>query len=554
MNTLCFSITDPAQQHERIAQAAQVIRDGGLVAMPTETVYGLGANALDPKAVAGIYEAKGRPSDNPLILHVPDPSWIGRYCRQVPESAYRLAERFWPGPLTMILPRDPIVPDRTTGGLDTVGIRCPNHPVALALIREAGVPIAAPSANRSGRPSCTTAQHVWEDMNGRIDCILDGGPCTVGVESTIIDLTVQPPRLLRPGGLPLEELEVVLGTVELDPAVVRQMGEGEHPRAPGMKYRHYAPVAPVTVVTGTPAKSAQYIRAHLGARCGVVCYDEFLPLFSDATAEGLGSMQNRREQAHRVFDALRAFDATDVTQIYAQCPDATGLGLAVRNRLQKAAGFQMVDADETCQPAEHFLLFGITGPTGAGKTTALLELGKLGVHIIDCDQVYHELLLCRDDLRRELTDRFGSQIYTAEGLDRKALGAVVFRDSAALEDLNRITHKYVEHETDRQIRDAREAGMAGAAIDAILLLEGGLGARCDVTVGILAPVEARVQRLIAREGISEAYARSRIAAQQGDDFYRRRCDYILENNGSQADYANQARTLFRGIMEESNHE
>ena len=554
MNTLCWKIEDPKAQRREIDQAAGIIRAGGLVAIPTETVYGLGADALNPDAVRRIYEAKGRPSDNPLIIHVPSADWLERYCVEVPDSAYRLAKKFWPGPLTMILKRNPIVPDRTTGGLDTVGVRCPNHPVTLALIEAAEVPIAAPSANISGRPSCTTAQHVLEDVGGKIDCILDGGPCAVGVESTIVDLTVDPPRLLRPGGLPLEALEEVLGEVELDEAVTRQMGEGERPRAPGMKYRHYAPAAPVTVVTGTPAKSAQYIRSQLNGDCGVICYDEFLPLFSAVTARPFGSMQNRREQAQRVFDALRSFDATPVKQIFAQCPDTTGLGLAVANRLKKAAGFHTVDADTLpFAEQEHFLLFGITGGTGAGKTTALRELGRLGVHVIDCDQVYHELLLGNDQLRQELSRRFGRGIFSDEGLDRKKLGELVFHDQDAMADLNRITHKYVEEETDRQIRDAREAGMPGAAVDAILLLEGDLGKRCDVTVGILAPVEDRVKRLIAREGITEEYARARIAAQKSDDFYRQNCTYILENDGAQDRYAREARDLFQKILNGGTH-
>lgn len=549
MNTLCWKIENPQTQRREIQEAAEIIRSGGLVAIPTETVYGLGADALNPDAVRRIYEAKGRPSDNPLIIHVPSADWLERYCVEVPDSAYRLAEKFWPGPLTMILKRNPIVPDRTTGGLDTVGVRCPNHPVTLALIEAAGVPIAAPSANLSGRPSCTTAQHVLEDVGGKIDCILDGGPCAVGVESTILDLTVTPPRLLRPGGLPLEALEEVLGKVELDAAVTRQMGEGERPRAPGMKYRHYAPAAPVTVVTGTPAKSAQYIRSQLEEDCGVICYDEFLPLFSGVTARPFGSMQNRREQAQRVFDALRSFDATPVKRIFAQCPDTSGLGLAVANRLKKAAGFHTVDADEMdFTERENFLLFGITGGTGAGKTTALQELGKLGVHVIDCDQVYHELLLGNDQLREELIRRFGREIFSDGGLDRKKLGELVFHDQDAMADLNRITHKYVEAETDRQISDARAAGMPGAAVDAILLLEGDLGKRCDVTVGILAPVEDRVRRLIAREGITEEYARSRIAAQKSDDFYRQNCTFILENNGAQENYARAARGLFQKIL------
>ena len=328
---------------EDIRQAADILRSGGLVGIPTETVYGLGANGLSSEAVKKIFAAKGRPQDNPLILHVPEAAWLERYCRDVPQSAYALAERFWPGPLTMILPRREMVPDATTAGLDTVGVRCPNHPVTLAIIREADVPVAAPSGNTSGRPSPTCAAHMIEDMDGKIDAIVDGGPCGVGVESTIVDLTCTPPRLLRPGGLPLEALEEVLGEVAVDAALLRPLGEGEKPKAPGMKYRHYAPKAPVTVVVGEPAAAADYIASHLGERTGVICFSEWADRFAGCIVEDMGSVSRKDEQARRVFDALRAFDHTDVTEIYAQCPHEDGLGLAVANRLKKAAGFHVVE-------------------------------------------------------------------------------------------------------------------------------------------------------------------------------------------------------------------
>ena len=331
------------EDKESIAQAADILRRGGLLAIPTETVYGLGANGLDETAVLHIFEAKGRPQDNPLILHIPDASWLTRYCEDVPDAAYKLAERFWPGPLTMILKKKPCVPLRTTGGLETVGMRCPDHAVTRAIIEASGVPVAAPSANTSGRPSCTTAEHVREDMWGKIDGIVDGGPCQVGVESTIIDLTVTPPQLLRPGGLPLESLRDALGEVTVDKAVTQKMNDGEKPRAPGMKYRHYAPKAPVTVVTGDPAASAQYIQAHLPEGAGVICFTEYKVLFPGRSIHDLGPAADKEEQARRVFDALREFDHEAVTEIYAQCPDTAGLGLAVANRLKKAAGFHVIE-------------------------------------------------------------------------------------------------------------------------------------------------------------------------------------------------------------------
>ena len=329
-----------------IQTAADLLRAGGLVGIPTETVYGLGANGLDPAAVGRIFQAKGRPQDNPLILHIPGADWLERYCRDIPAAAYELARRFWPGPLTMVLRRRDNVPDQVTAGLDTVGMRCPAHPLCRAVIQAADVPVAAPSGNTSGRPSPTTAAHWLVDMDGRIDAILDGGPCSVGVESTIVDLTCTPPRLLRPGGITLEQLRAALGEVAVDPAVTRLMGAGERPRAPGMKYRHYAPKAPVTVVTGEPERSAAYIAAHAGPGDGVICFEEFLPMYAGGARPvmSLGPAGDKGEQARRVFDALRAFDHTAVSAIWAQCPDSGGIGLAVTNRLNKAAGFHIVEA------------------------------------------------------------------------------------------------------------------------------------------------------------------------------------------------------------------
>ncbi len=340
MNTRIFHAPLTEQQYE---EAAAILRQGGLLGIPTETVYGLGANALDEDACRRIYEAKGRPQDNPLIIHIPGAHWLERYCRNIPPAAYALAEAFWPGPLTMILPKADIVPLRTTGGLDTVGVRCPDHPVTLELIRLADVPVAAPSGNLSGRPSPTSAQHMIEDMQGRIDGIVDGGVCGVGVESTIIDLTCTPPRLLRPGGLPLEALQNILGEVDVDKAVIRKLEDGEKPKAPGMAYRHYAPKAPVTVVSGDPEKSAGYIQTHLTERGGIICFHEYINQFPGHIVHDLGHLTDKAEQARHVFAALRTFDETDVSEIWAQCPDSEGLGLAVENRLKKAAGFHVIE-------------------------------------------------------------------------------------------------------------------------------------------------------------------------------------------------------------------
>ena len=530
----------PENGEDEIREAARILRRGGLLGIPTETVYGLGANALDEEAVGHIFEAKGRPQDNPLILHVPDAGWLERYCREVPEVAYLLAEKFWPGPLTMILPGKDIVPRRTTGGLSTVGVRCPDHAVTRAIIREAGVPVAAPSGNTSGRPSPTSASDMLEDMDGKIDGIVDGGACRVGVESTIIDLTVSPPQLLRPGGLPLEELRQVLGEVTVDKAVTQQVTEGLRPRAPGMKYRHYAPHAPVTVVTGAPHRSAAYIRAVLREGEGVICFEEFRERFAGRVRQCLGSAGDTAQQAHRVFDALRRFDSTEVTHIYAQCPDDSGLGLAVGNRLKKAAGFHIVDADRL--PG---ITIGITGGTGSGKTSALRALCALGGRIIDCDAVYHRELAANARLRRDITRAFGD-VFDGEKLNRQKLGGIVFSDPEALHRLNGIVNIHLLPVIRREAE-----GHLIVGLDAINLLQSGLAALCRETVAVLAPTEQRVRRIMERDGISEDYARLRIGAQQPEEYYRQHCSRILENraDGPEA-FEEQARNFFRELIRE----
>lgn len=533
------------ETEEKIAAAAKILREGGLVGIPTETVYGLGANGLDEQAVGRIFEAKGRPQDNPLILHIPGPQWLPRYCADIPPIAYVLARKFWPGPLTMILKRRPCVPNATTAGLDTVAMRCPDHPVTLAIIREAGVPIAAPSANTSGRPSCTSAADVLADMDGKIEAVVDGSPCTVGVESTILDLTCEPLRLLRPGGLPLEDLEQIIGPVEVDRAVTVPLSAGEQPKAPGMKYRHYAPKAPVTVVTGAAEKSAQEILRRVGPNSGVICFDEFAPLFAAQHVQTLGRSGDKLSQAQRVFDALRAFDDTEVTEIYAQCPDNRGLGLAIGNRLKKAAGFHVVEA------GSEQVVLGLTGGTGAGKTSALRVIEELGGTVIDCDALYHELLETDTELRTAIENAFPG-VFTAEGtLDRQKLGCQVFTDKERMEDLNAIVY--------RVMQPALRARLGGDkplyAVDAINLLEGGLDALCDRTVAVTAPMELRVRRIMARDGIDERYARLRISAQKPDEFYRGKCDCELNNAAETAEeFRREARTFFAQLIEQIKEE
>lgn len=327
---------------QSIARAAEYIRAGEVVGFPTETVYGLGANALCPQAVRRIFAAKGRPADNPLIVHIADLSELDALVLDVPEGARRLMEAYWPGPMTLLLPRRPCVPDVVTAGLPTVGIRLPSHPVARALIAQSGCPIAAPSANRSGRPSPTRAQHVLEDMEGRIPFILDGGPCEVGLESSVIDATGEVPVVLRPGGITPEMVARVAGGVRVDEHVMSPLKEGEVVRSPGMKYRHYAPRAQMEIFQGAPEDVARAICARYDdapEHAAIFALSGHAPLYGARRVFTLGSLA--QDAAGALFDLLREMDARGVERIYAEAVEAEGIGLAVMNRMGRAAGFHI---------------------------------------------------------------------------------------------------------------------------------------------------------------------------------------------------------------------
>lgn len=336
------------KQGSVVAQAAAVLREGGLVAFPTETVYGLGANALDAEAAVKIYAAKGRPSDNPLIVHIAEKSSVYELVKEVPQVGEKLMEAFWPGPLTIVFQKASCIPYTTTGGLDTVGIRFPDHPVALALIQEAGVPVAAPSANASGRPSPTRAEHVWTDMEGRIDWILDGGEVGIGVESTIIDVTGQVPMILRPGFITREMIAQVIGDVEVDPAVTAPAGAGLHPKAPGMKYRHYAPKAPLVIVEGDTDDVVEKINVLTveavtsGKTCGIIATEETKDRYPAGLVKSLGYRSREDSIAHNLYAVLREFDEESVDMIYSEGFSDDHLGCAIMNRLRKAAGHQEI--------------------------------------------------------------------------------------------------------------------------------------------------------------------------------------------------------------------
>ena len=384
-----------------------IMRGGGLVAVPTETVYGLAGNGLDEKAVAEIYEVKGRPEVKPLSLMVHDAASMERYCENVPPQAYTLAKKFWPGPLTIVMKAKPCVPEIVRAGGETVGLRCPDHPLTLELLEKSGVPFAAPSANPSGEPSPKNADSVLKYFDGKIDAVLDGGECGIGCESTLIDLSRTPYRILRQGALPADEI------------------------------------------------------------------------------------------ADALVDSMK--------------------------------------------------IIGITGGTGCGKTTALNELERRGALLIDCDAVYHRMLETDRPMLDEIEKYFPGAVIDGK-LDRKALGAVVFTDEEALRDLNIITHRHINLEIRRILREHAMNGGTLAAIDAIELFSSGLAKRCTATIGVIADREVRIDRIMRRDGISREYAMMRVNAQRPNEYFIQKCSHVLENNGSQEEFIEKCRKTFEEVL------
>lgn len=343
MDTKYINITELNKQIEQIKQAGQVLKEGGLVAFPTETVYGLGGDALNPQSSHKIYAAKGRPSDNPLIVHICKWEDLALIVEDIPEKARALADAFWPGPLTMIFRKSEVVPYETTGGLDTVAVRMPDHPVALALIEAAGGYVAAPSANTSGRPSPTLAKYVMEDMQGRIDMVLDGGDLGIGLESTIVDLTGQVPEILRPGYITKEMLEAQLGEVETDQTILNHETDAK-PKAPGMKYRHYAPKGDMTLVSGEAEDVIRWVNQQVaiaqsqGKTTGVICTEETQTHYRADVVKNAGSRRDEAQIARALYRILRELDEENVDVIFAETFETKGMGQAIMNRLLKAAG------------------------------------------------------------------------------------------------------------------------------------------------------------------------------------------------------------------------
>ena len=366
MRTIIEKMDENRIEEYVIARAGEILKQGGLVAFPTETVYGLGANALDEKAAERTYAAKGRPSDNPLIVHIADADALEAIVKNVPEKAYAVIEKFWPGPLTLIFEKDDKVPYGTTGGLDTVAVRMPVNEIARQLIRAGGGYVSAPSANTSGRPSPTSAQHVAEDLEGKIEMILDGGSVDIGVESTILDMTVEPPMILRPGAITKEMLEEAIGEITIDRALLDDNGD-QAPKAPGMKYRHYAPKAQLILVEGEPEEAVKAIRqiayeqTRLGYQVGIIATNETADSYTTGIVKNIGTRNSEKSIAKNLYRILREFDEEEVSYIYSESFGKDGLGDAIMNRLEKAAGHHTIEAKDITRLQKYRRILFVSG-------------------------------------------------------------------------------------------------------------------------------------------------------------------------------------------------
>ena len=407
METIIKKIDKNNIEGNTIREAGEILKNGGLVAVPTETVYGLGANALDEEAAGKTYAAKGRPSDNPLIVHICDYEDLRRIAVNIPPETDALAAHFWPGPLTMIFQKSDEVPYGTTGGLDTVAVRMPSDPVALALIRAAGGFVSAPSANTSGRPSPTTAGHVIHDLEGKIDMIIDGGAVDIGVESTILDMTVSPPMILRPGAVTAEMFAEVIGPVDIDRTILNAESN-IRPKAPGMKYRHYAPRARMMIVQGDirdeilAIRQLAYAAHRRKKKIGIIATSETLPFYKYGIVKNVGTRENEKTIARNLYRVLREFDQEDVEVIYSESFAMTGIGKAVMNRLEKAAGHQRIDAAEIVKLQQYRRIIFVSGTDSARGPIAA------------------ELLRHQDLLQEYVVDSRGMVVLFPEPVNQKA--------------------------------------------------------------------------------------------------------------------------------------
>lgn len=474
MITRILKIDENQIEENLILQAGEVLREGGLVAFPTETVYGLGANALDEEAAKKTYEAKGRPSDNPLIVHIAETEALDGIVTEVPQKARKIMDAFWPGPLTLIFEKSEAVPNGTTGGLATVAVRMPENEIARQLILAGGGYISAPSANTSGRPSPTTADHVWEDLNGKIDMIIDGGSVDIGVESTILDMTVEPPMILRPGAITKEMFEEVIGEVSVDAAIL-SADSTTAPKAPGMKYRHYAPKAQLTLIEGElpevvkAIRQLAYVMTKQGLKVGIIATSQTQGEYTIGTVKSMGSREHENTIAKNLYKVLREFDEEDVDVIYSEAFEDCGIGTAVMNRLEKAAGHQVIQAsDITKQQKYRRIIFVSTSDNCRGPMAAELlrnqklrqeyEILSRGMVVLFPEPANQKAEAIMKSHQMTLTDHM-AEPFVQEELDDETL-VLTFEESQKwriIADYEHVKHVYTLHEF---VEDSRQVQSA----------------------------------------------------------------------------------------------
>lgn len=496
-----------------ISRAADILKSGGIVAIPTETVYGLAASAYCEDAIKNVFLAKGRPQDNPLIVHISNTEMLNDIAKDIPETALICAKKFWPGPFTMVLSKTEKTAECVSAGLTTVAVRMPSEKAAVDIINASGLPLAAPSANVSGSPSPTSAYHVEHDLDGKIDAIVYGEECEVGVESTVVSFCTNPPRLLRPGAVTAEALREIIPDLVVDKAVLAEPEKGEKVESPGMKYKHYAPKTETYLVEGVGF--ADYVNNK--DTCAAICFkneSEKITVPKIVYGDGL----DEKSLAHDVFSALREIDKLGAKEVYIHAPSKTGVGLAVYNRLIRAAGFKVITLKT---------IIGLTGPTGAGKSSLKLTAEKCGFKVVDCDIIARKAVEKGTDGLKALVEAFGEEILNEDKtLNRKKLAEIAFSSALKTKILNKTIFPFIIRLVEAEIESSDKI-----IIDAPTLFESRINEICNKTIAVLADKKVRLARIMKRDGIDENAAIIRMNAGKPDEFYRENADYIIYNNG-----------------------